>query len=212
MKCTVCGTENPDNAKFCGMCGNPFADTPKADNEPDPDTSAAAAADTVTAEAPADSGEATDSFESYADYAVFASPVEPSSKETADVNATDGQPEAQAAPAPLPAGPNKQVYSNSGYGSSFTPPENPIPPQNNNAGGHENKKEKKVVSLSVAVFCIVAVFILSIACGVLAQLYIRKSSSPARSDTVYSSHKASEDTNSRTYCGLSGSEGSVYFA
>lgn len=24
MKCSKCGTENPDNANFCQMCGSPF--------------------------------------------------------------------------------------------------------------------------------------------------------------------------------------------
>lgn len=212
MKCTVCGTENPDSAKFCGMCGNPFADTPRSDNELDSDTSAAAAADTDTAEAPTESSETTDSFESYADYAVFANPAEPSSNETADVNVTDGQPEAQSTPAPLPTEPNKPVFSNSGSGNPFTSSENPNPPQINKTGRHQNEKEKKVVSLSVAVFCIVAVFILSVACGVLAQLYIRKSRNSVRSDTVYSSYKTSEDTNSRIDCDLSSSKSSVYFA
>lgn len=191
MKCTVCGTENPDNARFCGICGSPFADSETANAEPDKSIADAAITEADTEEIPAESYVTADASEPYAEPDPVAAPAEPLPSENANAGISDGQPSVPIAPMPLPDAPKQSAFSNSEYGSGFVPNNNPAPPPKSNIGRHE--KEKKVVSLSVAIFCIAAVFILAVVCGVLVQLYTAKSKSTANSGTSYSSYKASEE-------------------
>lgn len=193
MKCTVCGTENPDNARFCGICGNPFTDSEITNAEPDPNIADTAIIEADTEEISAESYATDDTSEPYADSDPVANSAEPLPNENANVSSSDGQPSVPIAPMPLPDTPKQSMFSNSEYGSGFAPDNNPVPPQRSNTGKHE--KEKKVVSLSVAVFCIVAVFILAVVCGVLAQLYTAKNKSTANSGMAYSSYQASDKTN-----------------
>lgn len=198
MKCTVCGTENPDNAKFCGICGRPFADPAAPSAELDPIIPDTVTVDTNTEETPTETYAAADEpTESYAE----ADPISdvPTQDENTDAepsadlapDPSDEQPTAPAVPTPIPAAPNSSAFSGSEYGSAFTPTNSVPAPAKSDLGKRE--KEKKVVSLSVAVFCIIAVFVLAVVCGVLIQLYTRKSKIEHDSGRAYSSSRQSNE-------------------
>lgn len=195
MKCTVCGTENPENARFCGICGTPFAEQTQAEI----DSSAYVAASINTDDSDAEkavsesnelseTNEANEANEASTDSMPSA---EPSLSETA--GASNTQDLMPSAPSPLPPMSKPSAYGSAETGRSYTSSANTARSQMSNAGKHE--KEKKVVSLSIAVICIIAVFILSAVCGVLTQLYMRKSGAFPHSGTVYSSYNASEEEN-----------------
>lgn len=186
MKCNVCGTENPDNAKFCGICGTPFAASAAAEAENDPSTYEIPAADTdsdgdADTERPAPESDEADA--AYEPSAEFTSTAEASLSDAADTRYS-----AAYAPAPVAAEPKRPSFSAEG---AFIPVPNTAPRRKRSAGRHE--KEKKVVSLSVAVFCIIAVFILSVICGILTQLYLSKNKSLPRSGMSYSDHEFSRE-------------------
>lgn len=198
MKCAVCGTENPDNAKFCGICGRPFADPTAPSAELDPIIPDIVTVDSNTEGTSNENNAAADEpIESYTE----ADPIpdippqdenqdaEPYAELSADPS--DNQSAAPAVPTPIPDTSNRSAFSGSGYGSAFTPADSIPSPAKSNAGKHA--KEKKVVSLSVAVFCIIAVFILAVICGVLAQLYTRKSKSEHDPGRAYSSSRQSDE-------------------
>lgn len=218
MKCTLCGTENPDNANFCGICGNPIADSA---NVPGSNTSVSAEPHASAAHDPnANSNVSPEPCER-----VNSAPAEASSQDL-DINVnTDAEarcisesvseaaPEAPnesnanlhlaELPIPGPTVPNSQkkaIFSNSGLGSSFDSSAKPPVPKKEKAGKHELEKEKKTVSLSVAIICIISVFILAVVCGILTQLYMRKGGASNRTETVPSSYKASEIKSERLEC------------
>ena len=193
MKCTVCGTENPDNARFCGICGNPFADSETTNAESNSSIADPAIIEADTEEIPSESYATTDTSEPYVDSDPVANPDKPLPNGNANVSTSDGQPSVPIAPMPLHDTPKQSMFSNSEYGSGFIPDNNPVPPQKSNVGKHE--KEKKVVSLSVAVICIVAVFLLAVACGVLVQLYTKKTKAAATSGMALSNYQASYEVN-----------------
>lgn len=190
MKCTVCGTENPDNARFCGICGNPFADSSATGTEINSSIPDTTETDTNTEETHPEPNITADPYEPHVG-SFHAASAEPLPNESSNIGISDGQPSVPIAPMPLPDAPKQSAFSNSEYGSGFVPNNNPAHSQKSNIGRHE--KEKKVVSLSVAIFCIAAVFILAVVCGVLVQLYTAKSKSTANSGMSYSSYKASEE-------------------
>lgn len=190
MKCTQCATENPDNARFCGICGKPFADSAASDAEFN--TSIPDAVTDGAEERPSEENTTDDvSARSYAVSSLYETPPEALPNENSSVDRGEQRTSIPSAPAPLPRTPNDSVPSDSGFGAVFAPVGNAAPPSKPNAA--KRKKEKKVVSLSVAVLCIIAVFVLSVICGVLTQLYTRKIKSSANSGTVYSSYQASNE-------------------
>lgn len=215
MRCTVCGTENPDNARFCGSCGSPaheaFADT---DSSPFADPTA-----------PSTNPGSVEPTEEYASDSVF-EPISESLSESAqadndetapeftpdpDTNASAyEQPAVSPTPIPVPSAPKRSIFSDNSLGNSFGSQENPAVPEQDSM--HKDEKEKKVVSLSVAVICIIAVFILAVACGIFIQLYMQKSSrADYAAGTSYSSSKTSQDKNGQYEYVLSyDSEISVY--
>lgn len=192
MKCTVCGTENPDNARFCGICGNPFADSAATGTEINSSIPDTTETDTNTEETHPEPNITADPYEPHVGSFPTA-PAEPLPNENSDVNTSDGQPPVYAIPTPLPSEPKRSVYSSSGSDNAFVPTGNAAPPSKSNVGKHE--KEKKVVSLSVAVICIVAVFILAVICGILTQLYTKRIRTAASSGTASSSYQASYEVN-----------------
>lgn len=206
MKCTVCGTENPDNARFCGICGTSFANRPSFEDELGSTVPAASETNTLNADTSEalpqlgelnEENEPSDTVEAMGG-ADFIPAAEPSVNETSDAGASDVQRFTQNDdPSPLPPMPSPPVYRSGSPKSTFTPSAGAARTPINSVGKHEKEKEKKVVSLSVAVICIAAVFILSAVCGALVQLYFSKDRSSSRSGTAYSGYSASEWENSK---------------
>lgn len=145
MKCTSCGAEIQGTDRFCGICGNPNT---QYGTEGLTDGTANAIADKTENDIKQ------------------ASVTEEAASGSAE---TPVPPEAASAQTDIISGaPKEPAFSN---GENFQGiAAFPVP--NPQAAGSRQNKEKKVVSLSVAIFCISAVFILSVICGVLAQLYI----------------------------------------
>lgn len=83
------------------------------------------------------------------------------------------------------------------YGGGYPqPPFAPPYPQNNGSdgGGKDKKtKEKRVVSLGVAVFCIILVLILSTICGYLTEICLRNGVNPLKPNKTHSIVLIDED-------------------
>lgn len=169
MKCPECGNEILQSDKYCGRCGAfNSASLTAAMNNIDPP--AQKAEDVVeektesTAETVSETVEENTSAETENPI-----PKEEPAEETTPKEETPVPPASE--PAPNTEQQDKYTYRPDEY-------------------SYPEEKEKKVCSLSVAVFCVVMVFILSVLCGVFAGMYFTERSKHAQSqrqETVYTS-------------------------
>lgn len=200
MKCKECGSDMLSTDRFCGICGapnTPAQQNPNADSFSDilyePEASApvfnnpvADHADKPIQPEPPKQPEPASAEEQLK----TPLPTETPNNKTEEPEKAQEAPKTTAPPRPAPP-PYGYNYEN-----------RTAAPYNYSQQSHDmnkigkKEKEKKVVSLSVALLCIAAVFILAIVCGVLMQMYINKGvGTDKRSGMSYSSETPVSCTN-----------------
>lgn len=171
MKCPECGNEILQSDKYCGRCGafNSASLTASMNNIETP----AQKAEEIAEEKPENPAETVNETveENNSTETEDPIPKEEPPAEDADPKAEETPVPPVSEPAPNTEQQDKYTYRQDEY-------------------SYPGEKEKKVCSLSVAVFCIVMVFILSVLCGVFAGMYFTeraKHVQSQRQETVYTS-------------------------
>lgn len=173
MKCPECGNEILQSDKYCGRCGafNSASLTASMNNIETPAQKSEDVAEEKTenvAEAVSETAQETAPTEAETENPI---PKEEPPAEDASPKTEETPVSPASEPAPNTEQQDKYTYRQDEY-------------------SYPKEKEKKVCSLSVAVFCVVMVFILSVLCGIFAGMYFTERAKHAQSqrqETVYTS-------------------------